>query len=66
MIDCSVNKNLQVGNKIIFILGGISIDGTIIEKNYMDKGDIDFLIQTEGGLVRSKHRNLDLYHVLQN
>lgn len=65
MIDCSVNKNLQVGTKIIFILSGKAIDGTIIEKNNMSKGDIDFLIQTERGLVRTKHRNLDLYHVLK-
>ncbi len=65
MIDCSVNKNLQVGTKIIFISSGKAIDGTIIEKNNMSKGDIDFLIQTERGLVRTKHRNLDLYHILK-
>ena len=61
MIDCIKNKNLQVGDKIIFILAGKMTDGTITEKNKMDKGDIDFLIQTDKGLVRIKHRNLDLY-----
>jgi hypothetical protein len=65
MIDCSVNKNLQVGDKIVFILGSKPIDGTIIEKNNMSKGDIDFLIQTERCLVKTKHRRLDLYHVLK-
>ncbi len=61
MIYCIKNKNLQVGDKIIFILAGKMTDGTITEKNKMDKGEIDFLIQTDKGLVRIKHRNLDLY-----
>jgi len=64
MIDCTKNKNLQVGDKIIFILAGKMTDGTIIEKNNMGKGDIDFLIQTERGLVKTKHRKLDLYHIV--
>ena len=63
MIDCTKNKNLQVGDKIIFILAGKMTDGTITEKNNMGKGDIDFLIQTDKGLVRTKHRKLDLYHI---
>ena len=65
MIDCTLNKNLQVGDKIVFIVGSKPIDGTIVEKNNMSKGDIGFLIQTEKGLVRTKHRRLDLYHVLK-
>ena len=64
MIDCTKNKNLQVGDKIIFILSGKMTDGTITEKNKMDKGDIDFLIQTDKGLVKTKHRKLDLYHIV--
>jgi hypothetical protein len=64
MIDCTKNKNLQVGDKIVFILGSRPIDGTIIEKNNMSKGDINFLIQTDKGFVRIKHRNLDLYHIV--
>ena len=64
MIDCTKNKNLQVGDKIIFILAGKRTDGAITEKNKMDKGDIDFLIQTDKGLVKTKHRNLDLYHIV--
>jgi len=64
MIDCTKNKNLQVGDKIIFILAGKMTDGTITEKNNMSKGDIDFLIQTDKGLVRTKHRKLDLYHIV--
>jgi len=64
MIDCTKNKNLQVGDKIVFIVGSRPIDGTIIEKNNMSKGDIDFLIQTERGLVRTKHRKLDLHHIV--
>jgi hypothetical protein len=64
MTDVIKNKNLQVGDKIIFILAGKMTDGTIIEKNNMGKGDIDFLIQTERGLVKTKHRKLDLYHIV--
>jgi len=64
MTDVIKNKNLQVGDKIIFILAGKMTDGTITEKNNMGKGDIDFLIQTERGLVKTKHRKLDLYHIV--
>ena len=64
MTDVIKNKNLQVGDKIIFILAGKMTDGTITEKNNMGKGDIDFLIQTDKGFVRTKHRKLDLYHIV--
>ena len=63
MTDVIKNKNLQVGDKIIFILAGKMTDGTITEKNN-SKGDIDFLIQTDKGFVRTKHRKLDLYHIV--
>ena len=34
MVDCKVNKNLEVGQKISIILGGGKlVDGTIKEKN---------------------------------
>lgn len=66
MLDCTKTKNLQVGDKIIFMLGDKMTDGIIIEKNDMDGGDIDLLIQVEKGLLRCKHRNLDLYHIIQN
>ena len=66
MLDSSKTKNLQVGDKIIFMLGHKMTDGIIIEKNDMDGGDIDLLIQVEKGLLRCKHRNLDLYHIIQN
>lgn len=65
MIDCKINKELEVGTHIIFKMNSSPlIDGYIREKNLMDKGDIDFLIETEGGLwVRIKHRNLDIFHI---
>lgn len=38
------------------------LDGQIIEKNDMTKGDIDFVIRlTDGEVCRVKHRNLDIY-----
>ena len=64
MIDCKVNKNVEVGTKIIFNLGSKTIDGIILEKTSMSKGDIGFLIQTDAGVCRIKHRQLDLYHIL--
>lgn len=66
MVDCKLNKNLEVGNHISFILGSKLIDGYIKEKTNMGKGDIDFLIETESGdLCRVKHRNLDLYYIYE-
>lgn len=56
-------KDLEVEDKITFIVGNKIIDGTILEKNYMSRGDIDFLIETPKGLLRSKHRNLNLYYL---
>lgn len=67
MVNCSVNKNLVIGQKLIIILGGKLVDVTIKEKTPMDKGDIGFLIETDKGeLFRIKHRYLDVYHVLKN
>jgi hypothetical protein len=65
MIDCTTNKNLEVGTKISFFLGGGKlIDGTIKDKTNMSKGDISFLIESEsGGLCRVKHRHLDIYYI---
>jgi hypothetical protein len=65
MTDCTVNKNLEVGTKISFFLGGGKlIDGTIKDKTPMSKGDISFLIECEsGGLCIMKHRHLDIYHI---
>ena len=65
MIDCTTNKNLEVGTKISFFLGGGKlVDGTIKDKTPMSKGDISFLIECEsGGLCRMKHRSLDIYHI---
>jgi len=55
-------KKLQVDDKITFILGNKMLDGQIIEKNDMSKGDIDFVIKlTDGNICRVKHRNLDIY-----
>jgi hypothetical protein len=65
MVDCTVNKNLEVGQKISIILGdGKLFDGTIKEKTLMNGGDIGFLIESDnGGLCRIKHRHLDIYHI---
>ena len=63
MIECIANKNLEVGTKISFFIGGGKlVDGTIREKVPIKGGDIGFLIESEnGGLCRMKHRNLDIY-----
>lgn len=63
MIDCKINKELEVGTKITFHLGYSLIDGTIIEKTQMDKGDISFKIETADGKLLIKHRNLNLYNI---
>jgi hypothetical protein len=65
MTDCTSNKNLEVGTKISFFLGGGKlVDGTIKDKTPMSKGDISFLIESDSGcLCRMKHRNLDIYHI---
>lgn len=61
MIDCTRNKNLQPGDNITFIKNNVAYDGTIQEKNNLDKGDIDFLIKlTDGSQTRIKHRQLNL------
>lgn len=64
MIDCKVNKELEIGTHISFHLCGLLVDGHIREKTPMDKGDIGFLIETEDGkFCRVKHRQLDLFHI---
>lgn len=42
MIDCKLNKNLEVGSHISFFLGETLVDGYIREKTFMGKGDIGF------------------------
>ena len=50
MTDCTINKNLEVGTKISFFLGGGKlVDGTIKDKTPMSKGDISFLIESDSG-----------------
>ena len=67
MIDCTVNKELEVGTHISFILGASLYDGYIREKNPMDKGDVGFLIETEDGkFCRVKHRKLDLFYIYKS
>jgi hypothetical protein len=67
MIDCKVNKELEVGTHISFNSGSSLVDGYIKEKTYMDRGDISFLIETEDGkFCRVKHRNLDLFYIYKS
>jgi len=64
MIDCKINKNIEVETKIDFILGNTLISGIIIEKTPIGKGDISFLIKTDGNkFCRVKHRCLDLFYI---
>jgi hypothetical protein len=59
-------KDLEVNDKIIFILNGVMLDGEILEKNYLDKGDIDFVIKVANDKkTRILHRNLNLYYKLK-
>lgn len=44
MIDCKINKELEVGTHISFNYGTSLVDGYIREKTQMDRGDIGFLI----------------------
>ncbi len=62
MVDCKVNKELEVGDHIGFFLRESELfDGCIKEKTPMGGGDISFLIETDNGACRVKHRYLDLY-----
>ena len=64
MIDCKINKNLEIGTHISFNYGPSLIDGHIRKKTQMNKGDISFLIETDDGkFCRVKHRNLDLFYI---
>jgi hypothetical protein len=66
MIDCKINKELEVGTHISFNLGTSLVDGYIREKTNLDRGDISFLIETEDSkFCRVKHRNLDLFYILK-
>jgi hypothetical protein len=67
MIDCKINKELEVGTHISFNYGTSLVDGYIREKTQMNRGDIDFLIETEDGkFCRVKHRNLDLFYIYKS
>ena len=58
-----LTKNLQVGDKIIFILNNTMEDAEIIEKEQLDKGDISFTLKLEGDKkMRIKHRDLNIYY----
>lgn len=64
MIDCKINKELEVGDHISFHSGSSLVDGYIREKTDLDRGDIGFLIETESGnFLRVKHRNLDIFYI---
>ena len=64
MIDCKVNKNLEIGTHISFILGQILLDGYIIKKTNLTNNEISFLIQLEDGKqCKILHRNLDLFYI---
>lgn len=67
MIDCKINKELEIGTHISFNCGTSLIDGYIREKTILDRGDISFLIETEEGKVcRVKHRLLDLFYIYKS
>ena len=67
MIDCKINKELEVGTHISFNYGTSLVDGYIREKTNLDRGDISFLIETEDGeFCRVKHRNLDLFYIYKS
>lgn len=62
IIDCLKNKKLEVNDSISFVIGTNSYDGKIINKEYLDKGDIYFTIELNDGegVMKVKHRNLNL------
>lgn len=64
MINIQENKNLMVGNKLTILFNNSLLDVEILEKIFLDKGDIDFLIKdtnTKDNVFRIKHRNLKIY-----
>lgn len=64
MIDCTINKELEVGTHISFHSKTSLVDGYIREKTHMGRGDISFLIETEDGkFCRVPHRMLDLFYI---
>ena len=67
MIDCKINKELEIGTHISFHNGTSLVDGYIREKAQMDRGDISFLIETEDSkFCRVKHRTLDLFYIYKS
>lgn len=69
MINIQENKNLMVGNKLTILFNNSLLDVEILEKIFLDKGDIDFLIKdtnTKDNVFRIKHRNLKNYKKYKN
>ncbi len=63
MIDYKINKELEVGTHLSFIINNKLVDGYIREKN-QNSTYVDFLIETEDNrFCRIKHSNLDLYYI---
>ena len=61
MINCSITKNLQVGEKICFMAGKWPVEGTITEKTPLRVGNIYFkIVLDDGRECRVNHRHLDL------
>jgi hypothetical protein len=55
-------KDLQVDDKISFIVDGHMLDGQITTWTELDKGDISFMITlSDGRKLRVMHRYLILY-----
>lgn len=62
MIDIKGNKNLNVGDKIIFTHGDYTeYCGIIVEKNTLPNNTIDFKIKLDDGrLLRKRHNHLNI------
>ena len=57
-----INK-LNIGDKITFYFNTSLMDGVIIDKEELQNGDTLFSIETEKGVLKKSHRNLEVYKI---
>ena len=56
-------KQLNIGDKITFHFNTSLMDGVIIDKEELQNGDTLFSIETEKGVLKKSHRNLEVYKI---
>jgi hypothetical protein len=56
-------NQLNIGDKITFYFNSYLMDGVIIDKEELQNGDTLFSIETEKGVLKKSHRNLEVYKI---